>query len=111
MAQATQANFINLNGSYNVAAIMAFAHRKARHGFNTGLIVLSGYRVRCTLSEAEAEYARIVAQFVDRHTLTIPACLSYATEFRKALAACWYHARAMRARFVPAAPVVFQIAA
>jgi hypothetical protein len=108
---ATTQGFINADGSYNVAAIMTVAHRKARHGFNTSLIVLSGYRVHCPLSQCEAEYARIVAQHVDRRALTIPACLSYAAELKQALADCWHHARVMRSRFVPAAPVVLKLAA
>src|SRR3954463_12258519 len=108
---ATTQNFINANGSYNIAAIMAVAHRRARHAFNTSLIVLSGYHVRCPLGQAETAYARIVAQHVNRRALTIPARLSYAAELKKALADCWHHARVMRRRFVPAAPVVFAIAA
>lgn len=107
---ATQ-DFINADGSYNAAAIMAFAHRKARHGFNTSLIVLSGWNVRCSLSQAEIEYARIVAQHVNRRALTIPACLSYRAELKKALADCWWQARVMRSRHVPVAPVAFKLAA
>lgn len=107
---ATNLDFISADGSYNVAAIMAVAHRRARHGFNTTLIVLAGHRVRCTLSEAEATYSRIAAT-VDRSALRIPACLSYATELQKALADCWWQARVMRKRFVPVAPVALKLAA
>jgi len=86
---------------------MAFAHRKARHGFNTSLIVPSGFRVRCSLGQAETEYARIVAQHVDRPALTIPACLSYAAELQKALVDCWWQASVMRSRHVPVAAPSF----
>lgn len=100
----TNAAFINADGTYNVAAIMAVAHRHARHNRNRTICWSANVNVRGSIGTAEADYAAAASQ-IDARTLTILPRFSYAAELAKALKDCWFQARVLRSRHVPA-PVV-----
>jgi hypothetical protein len=109
----TNCDFINPNGSYNVSAIMAVAHRKARHEVNKSLCFAAGVEPRLTGygHHFEAAYAE-TAGTIDRRTVKLIARFSYRAELQKALVQAWWEARVLRSRHVPvAAPVAFLLAA
>lgn len=114
----TANDFINSDGSYDVAAIMTAAHRKARAERNRTIIAYAGLRTRKggAYSTWNAERA-VLAATVDAASLNIPADRSYAAELALALADYWFRAKEIkrrghrRAAPLEAAPVVYALAA
>lgn len=114
----TANDFINSDGSYDVSAIMAAAHRKARAEFARNVCSLAGIKVRpvCEMGTWNAQY--IVAAAGVR--VAVPVSQSYRAELALALSHYWSRAKEMRRRgyrrappaiVAPAEPIALPLAA
>jgi hypothetical protein len=111
----TANDFINSDGSYDVSAIMAAAHRKARAEVARNVCSLAGVKVRPVGSMGSWNAQCIAAACGVR--VVLPASQSYRAELKAALAHYWWRAQAMRASGYrrpvaeAVAPVAFLLAA